>query len=110
MALVIDIPNTAYAEQSVVLNQQNFTIITKYRLRSERWSVTLLSAAGELLLAEAKCISDTFLTGRYIIPSLGGELYVAKIYGDEEQPTRDNFGAGKEFELHYYTNDELGVN
>jgi hypothetical protein len=107
--LTIDIPNAAYADQTVVLNQQNFTVTTKYRLRSDRWTVTLTDAYGNVLLAEAKCISNTFLTGRYIIPELGGELYVCKMYGDDEQPTRNNFGEGKQFELHYYSNEELGV-
>lgn len=109
MPLSIDIPNTSYSEQTVVLNQQTFSIITKYRLRSDRWTVTLIDGYGNKLICEEKCISNTFITGRYVIPQLGGELFVSRVYGNNEQPTRYNFGTGKEFELQYYSNSELGI-
>lgn len=105
----IDIPNTAYSEQTVVLNQRSFNIIAKYRLRSDRWNISITDGSGKLLISEARCISNSFITGRYVIPDLGGELYVMKVYGNKIQPTRSTFGTGKEFELQYYTNEELGV-
>ncbi|XAO54241.1 hypothetical protein [Yersinia phage vB_YenM_P778] len=109
MAMSIVIPDRDWSSQVVTLGGTTFIVELKFKLRTNRWYMTLRDSTGELLLTEKKCVPDQNLTGLYDIEGLYGDIFIDKVYGAEEYPSRNNLGVGKEFELRYYTETEVNV-
>lgn len=107
MAYSIFVPeNSEWSVQSVKLGEQMYTIELVYKQRTDRWYMTLSDTEGNHLLTEKKCVTGQTLTGLHGLDGFGGYLYVQRTYGKEDYPSRHNFGAGKEFELLYFSEDE----
>lgn len=109
MAMSIVIPDTDWSSQTVTLGQTSFIIELKYKARPKRWYLTLKDSDGTVLLTEKKVVTNMNLTGLYEIEGLYGDIFCERIYGESAYPERDNFGRDKEFELKYYTEDEVNL-
>lgn len=107
MAVNIVVPDADWSTQVVTLGDSVFVIELKYKARNKRWYMTLRDTDNNILLAEKKCVPTELLTGLYDIEGLYGDIYVERVYGNSAYPSRDNFGIGKEFELRYFTEEEI---
>ena len=103
MALLIDIPDSADALQTLTLSSKTYILNSKYNTRSDRWNLTLLDSSNNVIIGGDRVISNQAFTISHYLPKLNGVLAVV---GDGTPVTRDNFGDGKIHELYYYTDAE----
>lgn len=128
MSYSINIPDYDWSSQVVNLGDNSFVIELRYKARTGRWYLTLKDPmTDDILISEKKIVGEMLVTGLYQIDNLTGAIYCERVYGkgkmklnsnsdsatpyttDDEYPSRNNFGRGKEFELMYLTQDEMSL-
>lgn len=106
MALYIPVPDTEWSTQTVTLDKTPFVLELRFKGRQERWYLTIKDTDGNILISEVKCVPNTTVTGRYGLPEISGDIFVERFFGEEEYPTRNDFGIDKAFGLVYQTLEE----
>lgn len=109
MSLEISIPDADFSSQIVTLGSYQYTIELKFKERVNKWFLTLRDSDGVTLLSERKLLNEMAVTGLFALPDFEGALFVERNFGTDENPSRDNFGHGKEFRLIYFTAQETAI-
>ncbi len=107
MAYNILVPDTDWSSQVITLGGTTFVLELKYKERTQRWYMSLFSSDGVKLLSEKKIVDGQTMTGLYDLPGMYGGIFCERAYGLEVYPTRQTLGIGKEFNLVYYTQEEM---
>lgn len=107
MPLIIDTPSSSWSQQDVTLGGKKYTFVYKYNSRDERWRLSI-SIGGTEIISSVKVMENQLLLGRYILPDFDhGDLACVRSEDDGKPVGKDNLGAGKPYELLYFTNEEL---
>lgn len=105
--LRIPIPLSAYSDQSITLNGQNYIFTFRFNTRSSRWKVDIYDAFENLLVAGITVVEDSLLTYHINLPdTFGGELHCVKLAAGDDRAGRINVGINKTHELVYYGDNE----
>lgn len=109
MALTIDTPTAAWAEQSLTLNGKKYLFTYSFNERDERWRFDI-SLAGTVVIPGVKVMENQFFLQHYVLPDFDhGDLVCVRFEEDGKPVGRDNLGLGKPYVLQYYTNEEIDI-
>lgn len=107
--LIIDVP-TSYPNvtQNITLSGVSYTFKYTYNSRDERLRLSIYRDE-ELVIAGLKIMENQLLLDNYILSGFpDGDLFCARIRGDSSIPaTLGTIGLGREYELIYFTNEEI---
>lgn len=107
MALSINIPDTPWSRQNISLAGKTYRFTFTYNERSKRWYLEI-SLGSKTIISSVKIIEGVDLIGRYVLDDFDhGKLFCAPQKQTSDTVGRDNFGIGKDYELFYFTNEEL---
>jgi hypothetical protein len=110
MPLRIPIPKVSYATNVVPLGGQSYGFTFRFNERSGRWKLDISTVAGTVIRNGITLIEDASLTSHlYLQRFWHGILYVGQINEGTEPAGRDNIGLGKQYELLYFSHEELSV-
>lgn len=107
MALTIDTPEAAWAEQALTLAGKKYLFTYSFNGRDERWRIDI-SLDNEPVISGVKIMENQFLLDIYSLPNFDhGDLVCVRFEEDGLPVGRNNLGLGKPYSLQYYTNEEL---
>ena len=107
MPISINVPEAAWAEQPMSLSGFTYTFTYAYNSTDGGVRLSISNREGKVL-SGLKLMSDQALNERYLLPTFNhGQLICLKFKETDELPTLGNIGIDKEYELWYYTNDEI---
>lgn len=109
MPISINIPDVAWAEQTLNLGGYTYDFVYSYNSRTRRVYVDIYYS-GEIVEAGIPIMeSGNFFSGNRPTNFEHGDIYCVRFKADESPATLGNIGIGKNYELLYYTNSELGL-
>lgn len=105
----IHVPDSANLELEVYLNGLTYIFHYKYSTLSDRYYLDIY-LDGSLIVAGLKLVTNVLLLEKYALDGFNhGDLAVVRLKNTSSvEPERDTLGFNKEFELIYFTNEELG--
>lgn len=107
MSLKINVPESAWSEQSVSLNGINYRFVFTFNGRDERWRLSIY-IGNTAVIEGLKILENQALLGQYLLDDFNhGELFCFRMKEDGLPVGRNNFGLGKAYELVYYSNEEI---
>lgn len=110
MPISIDVPESAWAEQSVILDGFSYTFTYSYNSRNGGLYLTITGEDNEVILANVRLMQNELLLGRYKNPLFAhGDLVCIPYKATQDEVTLGNIGIDKTYELIYLTNEELGI-
>lgn len=105
MAKRINVPDSAYSQQTIILSGQSYNLTITYNTSDNNWYLNISNLSNTVNFANSvKCVANFPLTKIYNIP--GGNLYVLRKQKTFETIARENFGDGKAYELWWLTDGE----
>lgn len=106
--LIIQVPESAYESQEVVLGNTTYNLLFKYNTSDSSWYLEVRNSSLNRLLPDLKIVSNQNLTSVYdytkALPN--GNLWCRRSKVTQEPITRDNFGEGLSYELLWITSQE----
>lgn len=109
--LTINIPDSPNVAQPVALGGVNYTFYFYYpTLQTEQGNYYHLDIylGEELLISGIKLVEGIPLLDKYALDDFShGELWVGKVTTTGEEPSRNNIGFNKDYQLVYVSNDEV---
>lgn len=109
MALTIDTPSAAWAEQDLTLDGKKYTFTYTFNERDSRWRFDI-TLDGQVVISGVKIMENQFLLGHYALPDFAhGDIVCVRFEDDGTPVGRNNLGLGKPYTLQYYTNEELAL-
>lgn len=110
MILRIPVPKVSFATNSVSLGGQSYNFTFRFNERSNRWKLDISTAEGEVVRNGLTLIEGVFPLSHLYTPNfLHGVLSVQQTKDGTEPAGRDNLGIGKQYELLYFSVDELSA-
>lgn len=108
MPVLIDVPTTStYVRQNIVLNGLNYVFSYKFNSRDERWRLSIYRN-DEAIVESIKILENQFLLGQYILDGFEGDILCFRSLESTDKPvTLGTLGIGKDYELIYYTLQDL---
>lgn len=107
MPLKINIPESAWSEQSVSLSGINYRFVFTFNGRDERWRLSIY-IGNTAVIEGVKILENQALLSQYLLDDFNhGELFCIRLKKDGLPVGRNNFGLGKAYELIYYSNEEI---
>jgi hypothetical protein len=103
----IPVPSQSLAKYRVPLNGLSYIFVFRFNGRDERWYFDLYSDEEELLKGGVKVMENQSLLKRYLIDNFNGDIICEKVSQGDSFVGRDNLGIDKDYELVYYTQEEL---
>ncbi len=109
VAIVIRVEDNPYQEQLITLNGNSLFLTITYNTRDSRWYLDLEDRNGKTVVSGVKVIPNLSLTGKYVNVNtiIGGDIYCMDLKRSSSDITRSNFGNNKQFQLWYYSNEEI---
>lgn len=108
MAIRIRVPDSAFSQQQVNLENTVLTFILKFNSRNLSWYLDLKDASDtNNVKTGIKVMPNQNLTGRYNIPELtNGNVWCLRQQSTTEDIDRENFGLNRAYGLWYLTSSE----
>jgi hypothetical protein len=103
----IPVPEQSTAKYRVVLNGLSYIFVFRFNTRDKRWYFDLYSDEEILLKGGTKVMENQSLLLRYNIEGFFGDIICEKSNKVEDTVGRSNLGIDKDYELIYYTQEEL---
>jgi hypothetical protein len=113
MAQSIPVPEDATSNINIVLGANSYNLIFRFNSRETfntngRWYFDLYTESGEPIKLGIKVMENQKLLGRYKLDAFSGDIYCLQSnFGQVRFLTRDNLGIDKEYELVYFSQEEL---
>lgn len=109
MPLRIPVPESSFEEIEVTLSGDSYLFTYRYNERSLRWKLDVGTSDGERLVSGMTLIEQVSPTAHYRTSQIAdGHLSVIRMNDTKSAAGRYNLGVGKDYELIYITNEELG--
>jgi len=107
MALSIPTPDYPSTKQNVTLAGRDYELTIRFNERDSRWRLSI-SLNGVVVISGIKLVENRRLLSRYILPDFNhGDLFCMRRKSTKDPVGRKNLGIGKEYELIYFSNEEL---
>lgn len=109
MPVIIDTPTTSSnTRQDIVLAGITYTFKYKYNSRDKGIRL-FIYLNGEPLILGLKLMPNQLLLTQYLLPNFAhGDLACIRVKGQPDTPlTLGTLGIGREYELMYFTNEEI---
>lgn len=107
MAVSIPVPDYPNTQQTITLGGQTYDFLLQFNTRDSRWRLTIM-LDEELVVAGIKLVENRRLLSRYILEDFNhGDLFCMRRKSTSDPVGRNNLGIGKEYELLYFSNEEL---
>lgn len=108
--LRLNIPTVSYAKQEVSLGGFKYDFVYSYNEYDGRWRIDIYYNEELIVPGLAIMEDSSIIRFRYDVPEFShGDLQCRKVLDTKESVGRNNLGIGKEYELIYFTNEELGL-
>ena len=107
MSQSIQIPKQSNAKHRVALGSESYVLVFRFNSRDKGWYFDLYSNSNVLIKGGIKVMPNQSLLKRYILESFSGDIVCIRINDTEENVGRNNLGIGKDYELVYFSPEEL---
>lgn len=109
MPTQIKVDNNTYQEKLVTLNGNRVFITFSFNTRDQRWYFDIVDRNNTDIISGVKILPSQDLSTKYISLAqlLGGAFVCVDTRSSGKDVTRDNFGTDKQFQLWYYTDQEI---
>jgi hypothetical protein len=109
MTQSIQVPTTATDKYNVVLGGTTYNITFRFNTREARWYFDLYQEDNTPIKLGVKVMENQSLLFRYRLDNFSGDIICIEVGNSESKYVgRDNLGIDKEYQLVYYTEEELG--
>lgn len=110
MPVKIPVPDASWGEVTVPLGGETYDITYRYVERDPEdphWRMDIYQGTTTVMVG-IKLVADSPLIGIYALDDFRhGEILCQKMLSTNDTPGRGNVGIGKEYELVYYSLEEL---
>lgn len=107
MPQIIKVPDSSYAIHRVPLGANSYVIVFRFNSRDSRWYFDLYSDSNTLIKAGIKVMENQSLLQRYLLEDFSGDIVCDKVGNTAEKVGRNNLGVGKDYELIYFSQEEI---
>jgi hypothetical protein len=107
MAISFNVPNSPHTSYLTTIENETFRFVFRWSTRAEVWHLDIFASDGTSLTRGAKLVPDTPLLTTIDTRAPEGWLVVINNTSNQDVPSRENIGVGKDFELMYFTLEEL---
>ena len=108
MAVSLNVPVEPSAFYSVSIEQKPYQFTFRWQRRTQAWYLTVETSSGVFLSKSVKLVPNSPLFRQNLHLGPSGQLFVHKAINDSTQiPGRNNIGPSKDFNLIYFTAEEL---
>ena len=105
--LLIPVPEVSNATLNLQLGGLEYTFIYSYNERDARWRFDLYLQDTPVITG-VKIVESQFFFSKYILSGFDhGDIACIRTGSSKDAASRDNVGIGKNYELVYFTNEEI---
>ena len=107
--LEIPVPEESFAEFQLLLAGIEYRFVYKFNTRDDRWYIDIFIDEDPVILG-VKVMENQSLLDRYHLPDFDhGDLRCLRLGSSLAPVGRDNLGIGKNYDLVYFSNEELAT-
>ena len=103
----INIPEQASAKHRLALGANSYVIVFRFNSKDKAWYFDLYSDSNALIKGGVKVMPDQSLLLRYLLDEFDGDIVCQRVNNTVEELGRNNLGIGKDYELVYFSQEEI---
>lgn len=107
MAISFNVPNTPHTSYFTTIDNETFQFVFRWSTRASVWHLDVFTGDGDSLVKGAKLVPNIPLIRTTNVKAPKGELTVVNNTSNQDVPSKDNIGVNKDFELMYFTEEEM---
>ena len=107
--LQIPVPEISFSSTNLLLGGFEYTFIYSFNERDSRWRIDIF-LQDEPVITGVKVVESQDLLSNYELEEFDhGSLFCLRVGASFDEVGRDNFGIDKNYQLIYFTNEEIAA-